>query len=89
MTARPRSQKKRQPQAAADTKILPMELRVGDRLVDEIGEWEVIGRPYTINGGKYARVRVQMFGQPTSALKTWSAHERVRVKRAIAEEDKR
>ncbi len=65
--ARPRPEKKRKPQAAADTKILPMELLVGDRLVDEIGDWEVIGRPYTINGGKYARVCVQMFGSPPSA----------------------
>jgi hypothetical protein len=67
------------------TKILPMQLRVGDRLVDESGEWEVIGRPYTVNGGKYARVRVQMLGQPAaSVLKTWGAHERVSVKRTTA-----
>ena len=71
-------------------KILPMQLRVGDRLVDESGEWEVIGRPYTVTGGKYARVRVQMLGQPAaSVLKTWGAHERVSVKRASAEEGKR
>jgi hypothetical protein len=50
--------KKREPQAAADTKILPMDLRVGDRLADETGEWEVIGRPYTTAAGKNAHVRV-------------------------------
>jgi hypothetical protein len=64
-------------------------LQVGDRLVDETGDWEVIGPPYTITGGKYARVRVQMFGQPAiSELRTWGAHERVSVKRTSAEEGK-
>jgi hypothetical protein len=87
--ARPRPEKKRETTPAL-AKILPMQLRVGDRLVDESGEWEVIGRPYTVTGGKYARVRVQMLGQPAaSVLKTWGAHERVSVKRASAEEGKR
>jgi hypothetical protein len=36
-----RPSKKREPQAAGDTKILPMELQVGDRIMDETGEWEV------------------------------------------------
>ncbi len=36
-----------------------MDLRVGDRLADETGEWEIIGRPYTTASGKDARVRVQ------------------------------
>jgi len=35
--ARPRPEKKREPQAPADTKVLPIELRVGDRLADETG----------------------------------------------------
>ena len=88
--ARQRPEKKREPAAPATSKIRPMELRVGDRIVDEIGDWEVIGRPYTVTGGKYARVRVQMLGQPTtSALKTWGAHERISVKRATTEEGKR
>jgi hypothetical protein len=59
-----------------------MELQVGDRLADETGEWEVIGRPYTTAGGKTAHVRVQRVGQPGStALRSWGAHERVSVKR--------
>jgi hypothetical protein len=41
-----------------------MELQFGDRLVDETGEWEVVGRPYTTSGGKNARVRVQRVGEP-------------------------
>jgi hypothetical protein len=35
-----------------------MELRVGDRITDETGEWEIIGRPYTMNAGKDAHARV-------------------------------
>jgi hypothetical protein len=67
-----------------------MELQIGDRLVDETGEWEVIDRPYTTNAGKDARVRVQRVGQPgVTEIRIWRAHERVTVKRAIAEEGKR
>ena len=72
------------------TRVLPMDLKVGDRLVDETGEWEIIGRPYTTAGGKNARVRVQRVGEPSvTELRTWGAHERVSVKRATAEEGKR
>jgi hypothetical protein len=60
-----------------------MQLQIGDRLTDSTGEWEVVGRPYTTVGGKNARVRVQRFGQPgVTELRTWSAHEKVSVKRA-------
>ena len=60
-----------------------MELQIGDRLVDETGEWEVAGRPYTTAGGKNARVRVQRVGEPAvTALRTWGAHERIAVRRA-------
>jgi hypothetical protein len=33
------------------TRVLPMELQFGDRLTDETGEWEAIGRPDTTAGG--------------------------------------
>ena len=60
-----------------------MELQLGDRLADETGEWDMIGRPYTTAGGKTAHVRVQRVGQPGVAdLRTWGAHERISVKRA-------
>jgi hypothetical protein len=36
-----------------------MQLRVGDRLVSESGEWEVTGRPFTTAGGKTAHARVK------------------------------
>jgi hypothetical protein len=45
------------------TCVLPMHLQVGDRLADETGEWEVIGRPYTTNGGKDARAQIRTWGR--------------------------
>src|SRR5215510_9288258 len=33
--------------APPELRVLPMELRLGDRLADERSEWQVIGRPYT------------------------------------------
>ena len=81
--ARPRPEKKPASAAPSTTRILPMQLRIGDRLVDETGEWEVVGRPYTSNAGKNARVRVQRVEQPdVTAIRTWRAHERIAVKRA-------
>jgi hypothetical protein len=62
-----------------------------DRLTDETGEYEVIGRPYTTNAGKTAHVRVKKAGQPEIAeIRSWGAHERVSVRRVrSAEEGKR
>jgi hypothetical protein len=85
--ASPRREKKREPQAAADTKILPMELRVGDRLVNETGEWEVIGPPYSTAGGRIVHARAQRIDQPASwEIRNWDAFKRISVKRASAEE---
>jgi len=42
--AKPRPEKKRKPEQPTTRRVLPMELRIGDRLIDETGEWEVIGR---------------------------------------------
>jgi hypothetical protein len=75
---------------AQERRVLPMELRVGDRLTDETGEWEIVGRPYTTNTGKDAHARVQKLGQPdVTEIRVWRAHERVSVKRTTAEEGKR
>lgn len=85
--ARPNPEKKREP---AVRKVLPMELRVGDRLVDETGEWEVIGRPFTTAAGKNAHARVRKVGQSKlTDLRSWAAHEHVTVERANAEEGNR
>ena len=65
------------------TRVLPMQLQIGDRLNDSGGEWEVIGRPYTTNGGKNAHVRVQRADQPgVTETRMWGAYEKVMVKRA-------
>lgn len=59
-----------------------MELKVGDRLTDETGEYEVIGRPYTTNAGKDVRVRVQRVDKAeVTMIRSWSAHERIAVRR--------
>ncbi len=44
------------------------QLQIGDRMTDSTGEWEVVGRPYTTNGGKNAHVRVQLALRGVRAL---------------------
>jgi len=71
---RRRTAKKSAPATPAARRVLPMELQVGDRLADETGDWEVIGRPYTTPAGKTARVGVQRVGQPdVTEVRTWGA----------------
>ena len=66
-----------------------MELRVGDRLTDETGEWAVIAPPYSTAGGRMAHARVQRIDQPASwEIRSWDAFKHVSVKRVIAEEGK-
>ena len=43
--AKPKPEKKPAAAAPATSRILPMELQIGDRLADETGGWEVVGRP--------------------------------------------
>ena len=88
--AKARPGKKSESVSPSTTRILPMQLKPGDHLSDETGEWEVVGQPYTTAGGKNARVRVQRVGEPpVTDLRTWGAHERISVKRATLEEGKR
>ena len=71
------------------TRLLPMQLQIGDRMTDSTGEWEVIGRPYTTNGGKNAHVRVQRVSQAgVTETRMWGAYEKISVIRR-AEEGKR
>jgi hypothetical protein len=94
--ARPRPEKKRQkakpvqpplpgmppPPPPGTTRVLPMQLQIGDRMTDSTGEWEVVGRPYTTNGGKNAHVRVQRVSQPgVTETKMWGSYEKVSVRR--------
>jgi hypothetical protein len=88
--AKPGPEKRPDRAKATEARLLPMELRIGDRLTDETGEWEVIGRPFTTAGGKNAHARVRKAGQPEMTdLRSWSAHERINVKRMTTEEGKR
>jgi hypothetical protein len=68
-----------------------MQLQVGDRLRDESGEWEVIGRPYTTAGGKNLQVRVQRVDKPgVTETRLWGSYEKVTViRRASSQEGKR
>ena len=73
----------RESSSASAARILPMQLHIGDRISDETGEWEVVGRPHTTAGGKTAHVRVRRADQPAVIEeRSWGAHERVAVKRA-------
>ena len=90
MTELTRPAKKREPQSPGDTKILPTELRVGDRLADERGEWVVIRPPYTTAGDRIVHARVQRINEPASwEIRSWDASKRIGVVRASAEEGKR
>ena len=46
------------------TRVLPMQLQIGDRMTDSTSEWEVVGRPYATAGGKNTSVRVQRPHKP-------------------------
>jgi hypothetical protein len=68
--------------APATRRILPMDLQLRDRIVDETGEYEVIGRPYTTAGGKTANVRVKRVESDITMTRTYGALERASVRRA-------
>ena len=88
--AKPTPEKKPAAAASPTKRILPMELQIGDRIVDETGEYEVVGRPYTTAAGKNAHVRVRRVDNAEVAMiRSYSAHERISVNRATAEEGKR
>lgn len=60
--------------------VLPMAVQVGDRFLDEAGEWEVAGGPSTVREGHAVHVRVERPGDPGTAKDvTWPAHERVTI----------
>jgi hypothetical protein len=60
------------------------QLRVGDRLADETGEYEVIGRAYATNGGKDVHVRVlRVMLQTRWSAEAWS-QVRVEFRKALA-----
>lgn len=81
--ARRRPGEKPDPDILTTPGVLPMQFRVGDRLTDSTGEWEVVGRPDTTAGDKTAHVRLQRVGQSSGVeVRTWGAHEKVSARRA-------
>ena len=71
------------PDPPGTTRVLPMLLRIEDRLTDETGEYEIIGHSYTTNAGKDVHVRVRRVDNAEVAMiRTYAAHERISVKRA-------
>jgi hypothetical protein len=76
--AKPRPEKK-----PAEQRVLPMQLQLGDRITDETGEYEVIGRPCTTHAGKDVHVRVKRVDNADiTMIRSWSAYERVAVRRS-------
>jgi hypothetical protein len=60
-----------------------MSLRRGDIVEDKLGDWRVIGHPYSSAGGKTVNVRIEAVKQPDAMqIRAWAAHERITVKRA-------
>ena len=77
---RPKSEKKSKRAVPAGRGVLPTELQVGDRLVDETGEWEVIAPPYSTAGGRVLHARVQRMNEPDSwEIRSWDALKRIYV----------
>ena len=86
--AKPKPEKKRESEPPATTRVLPMELHVGDQLTDETSTYQVIGRPFMTAGGKTANVRVKRVESDAQMIRVYGAHERVNVKRASTKEGK-
>lgn len=69
-------------------RVLPLQLRIGDRFTGARGEWRVIGPPFAASGGKNVFTRAELVKQPSVVeVHLWGAHERIKVKRD--QEDKR
>jgi hypothetical protein len=63
--------------------VLPMEIRVGDRLTDEQGEWAVDTHPSALHGGKNLHARLRKVGDPaTVRYVTWPVQQKVTVRPA-------
>jgi hypothetical protein len=82
MAKKQRQFPEKEPQPSAEQCVLPMQLKLGDRLGDASGEYEVIGRPYNTVAGKTVNVRVRRADNPdVTKIRSWGAHERVAVRR--------
>src|SRR4030095_1898090 len=61
----------------ATLQLLPIELKVGDRIADATGLWEVIDRPVATPNEKTVHVRVRRIGQPAVPAFRAACHARV------------
>ena len=79
------------PEPPGTTRVFPMQLQVGDKLSDETGQSEVVGRPYTTGGGKKTEARMQRADKPgLTETRTWGSYEKVIViRRTGSNEGKR
>ena len=85
MAKPPTAEKKREPASARTTFVLPTQLRIGDLLTDETGEWEIIAFVVCGRPGTNVHARMKKVGHPgVTEIRTLAAHERVNVKRARA-----
>ena len=75
----------------AERHVLSMKLQVGDRLADETAVWEIIGRAvHDEHGGKTPTFACAASTRPAvTEIRTWSAHERISVRRANVKENER
>jgi len=70
------------PSPPGTIRVFPIQLHMGDRLIDATGEWEILGRPQTTAGGKNSHVRVQRVDKPgVTETRLWGSYEKVMVMR--------
>jgi hypothetical protein len=66
----------------ATLSVLPMDIQIGDRVIDQEFEWEVLTHPAVLHGAKSLRARIRRPGLPESEREmTWPAHVRVKIRR--------
>ena len=64
--------------------VLPAELRVGDRIVDTIGEWVITSGPWTMATAKTVYVFVHHADEPKRRREfAWPEDEAVTVRRIM------
>ena len=62
--------------------LLPLQLRIGDRVINANGEWEVIGGPWSIAAGETVYVFIQRPGDPSTKRElAWAMREKITVRR--------
>ncbi len=84
------AQSKPETPAPRQLQLLPMELQIGDCLIEKTGEWQVVSRPYASTGGELVSTHVRKVGRPdVTDLRTWGAHERLSVQRSTPGEGAR